>query len=198
MVMNMISLYLKDLKTGFKKDWCRITNILTLTRLICSPIPGIILLSNPGDFKHRIWASAVFLVLALTDLLDGFIARHFNRRTEFGRLLDPIADIVFGLLTLIALSVVNPIARYLLLAVLLWKLQGFFTVHKAAKSGKKPIVEFSGKLRTFVASTVTFVMFCPVGLFPGQHIVTVYAVVIAVLIIVIPTLSDYRDSLEPC
>lgn len=45
-----------------------------------------------GNETHRILAATVFGVCALTDALDGFVARRFNQRSELGALLDPMAD----------------------------------------------------------------------------------------------------------
>lgn len=69
------------------------TRILTvatyLTLLRLSSIPFIVLLMTRSQWGN---ALAVFLVIALTDLADGFIARQFNQQTWFGSLLDPLAD----------------------------------------------------------------------------------------------------------
>jgi len=62
-------------------------NGLTLLRVILTPV--IVLLLFQGEFS---WALLVFLIAGLTDALDGFLARSLRERTEFGRILDPVAD----------------------------------------------------------------------------------------------------------
>jgi cardiolipin synthase len=62
-------------------------NVLTVIRLMLVPVVGYLLLT--GRFGV---AGAVFAVAALTDALDGWLARRLNQITRLGQLLDPIAD----------------------------------------------------------------------------------------------------------
>lgn len=64
-----------------------IPNFITLTRL--AAVPVVIWLILDGDMKIAFW---VFFAAAVSDALDGFIAKHFNLETVFGTFLDPIAD----------------------------------------------------------------------------------------------------------
>jgi CDP-diacylglycerol--glycerol-3-phosphate 3-phosphatidyltransferase len=52
----------------------------------------------------RIGAAGVFLFAATTDGLDGFIARHFNQRSQLGSILDPVADKGLVLVAIVVLS----------------------------------------------------------------------------------------------
>jgi CDP-diacylglycerol---glycerol-3-phosphate 3-phosphatidyltransferase len=65
-------------------------NSLTLFRIFLVPILVVILLTK---FEGKeLWGVAVFLVAALTDVLDGWIARRRGQVTHLGMLLDPLAD----------------------------------------------------------------------------------------------------------
>jgi len=65
-------------------------NSLTLLRIFLVPFLVVVLLTK---FDGKEWVGlAIFLVAALTDLLDGYFARRFNKITRVGMLLDPIAD----------------------------------------------------------------------------------------------------------
>ncbi|MHB0971645.1 MAG: CDP-diacylglycerol--glycerol-3-phosphate 3-phosphatidyltransferase [Thermoanaerobaculia bacterium] len=65
-------------------------NSLTLLRIFMVPVLVVVLLTK---FDGREYVGlAIFLIAALTDLLDGYIARRFKKVTKFGMLLDPIAD----------------------------------------------------------------------------------------------------------
>jgi cardiolipin synthase len=64
-----------------------IANQLTILRMAL--VPALVVLVLQGEMA---WALGVFLVAALTDLLDGFIARWGNQQTRLGAMLDPVAD----------------------------------------------------------------------------------------------------------
>jgi CDP-diacylglycerol---glycerol-3-phosphate 3-phosphatidyltransferase len=65
-------------------------NSLTFLRILLVPLLVVVLLTrfHGSDF----WGLGIFLLAALTDLVDGWIARRFNMVTVAGTLLDPIAD----------------------------------------------------------------------------------------------------------
>lgn len=67
-----------------------IPNTLTLLRIVLIPI-FVVIFYLPGQWSYM--ASAViFLVAAVTDWFDGFLARKLNQSTPFGAFLDPVAD----------------------------------------------------------------------------------------------------------
>jgi cardiolipin synthase (CMP-forming) len=65
-------------------------NILTVFRIALVPVFAIALWL-PGDHA-RLFALGVFALAGISDALDGFIARKLNAGSDFGRMLDPIAD----------------------------------------------------------------------------------------------------------
>lgn len=64
-----------------------VPNAITLLRVAL--IPVLVALIVLGEYE---WAFTVFCVSAISDLLDGFIARRFDLRTRFGAIADPLAD----------------------------------------------------------------------------------------------------------
>jgi CDP-diacylglycerol---glycerol-3-phosphate 3-phosphatidyltransferase len=66
-------------------------NKLTLARIILVPF-FLVMLLNPGIPFHYLWAGLLFGIAALTDHLDGMLARKNNQITTFGKFLDPLAD----------------------------------------------------------------------------------------------------------
>ena len=62
-------------------------NKLTILRVIL--IPVFLILAYAGKSG---WALAVFVIASLTDMADGYIARHYNQITDFGKFMDPLAD----------------------------------------------------------------------------------------------------------
>ncbi len=77
-----------------------IPNLLTILRIILAPVFMFLLLND-----KYVAAFIVLFIASITDFLDGQIARRFNMMTEFGRLLDPIADKVLVFCTIIALLI---------------------------------------------------------------------------------------------
>ena len=68
-------------------------NALTIFRILTLPFCAYALFKNGGDDDSwRIIAFTLFFIVGLSDILDGRIARSRNQITEFGKLLDPIAD----------------------------------------------------------------------------------------------------------
>ena len=74
-----------------KKSWLKdLPNQLTLFRIAVVPL---LLILYPLDFKQlNLFCAALFTLAAITDLLDGFIARQFKLESKLGTILDPVAD----------------------------------------------------------------------------------------------------------
>ena len=76
-------------------------NKLSIARAVC--IPVIVILLYLKDPASRITAGILFILACLTDFLDGRIARKRNLVTDFGKFIDPVADKLLVLTTLIML-----------------------------------------------------------------------------------------------
>jgi len=76
-----------------------LANQLTLLRMGLAPLLVVLVLA-----RQMPWALAVFLLAALTDLLDGLVARRSGQPTALGAMLDPVADKVLLTSSLIALT----------------------------------------------------------------------------------------------
>lgn len=73
------------------KGLWNIPNILTLMRVILIPVLVVLAYLPPFPWQH--WVSAgVFVLAAITDWFDGYLARALNQTSAFGRFLDPVAD----------------------------------------------------------------------------------------------------------
>lgn len=95
-----------------KEDLFTIPNILTYIRLICIPIfVWLMIMYFLSDVKDSwsntyMWASfGVFLFAEITDICDGYIARHFNQISDIGKVLDPIADKVLQCVAMLMLCI---------------------------------------------------------------------------------------------
>jgi cardiolipin synthase len=137
-----------------------VANLLTFLRLILIPI-----FVTAVYYQHFIWALGLFLFAAITDGLDGLVARSFNQKTQLGAILDPMADKIllvtaFVILTLPRFTVTPPIPFWLTAAAIS---RDVFIVLGAAVinmttgfSNFRPSIP--GKLNTFI-QMVTIVLF---------------------------------------
>ena len=76
-------------------------NSLTLLRIILIPLIVILFVSN--DESNRFLAFLLFLIASVTDYLDGLLARYMKQQTNFGEFLDPVADKLLVIITMILL-----------------------------------------------------------------------------------------------
>ncbi len=81
-------------------------NKLTMLRIMLIPI-FVILFEMASIPNNMIWALLVFVVAAITDQLDGHLARKNNQVTSFGKLADPLADKLLTISALICFVEVN-------------------------------------------------------------------------------------------
>jgi CDP-diacylglycerol--glycerol-3-phosphate 3-phosphatidyltransferase len=86
-----------------------LANKITIARILMVPVFVIELLNytGGGGEVHRWVALGVFLLAAIGDGVDGFVARRFQQKTELGALLDPLADKLLLVLGLVILTLDN-------------------------------------------------------------------------------------------
>lgn len=95
-------------------------NLLTLSRIVVIPLV-ILTFYVDGAWTHWV-ASGLFVVAAITDWFDGWLARSWNQVSAFGRFLDPIADkllVAAVLFMLVAFDRVSPWSELPALVILL-------------------------------------------------------------------------------
>lgn len=103
-----------------------IPNLLTLARIFFVPLVVAALVQEkrvydfglPFQFGNEILALVIFLVAALTDLLDGYLARKWSQITTLGMLLDPIADKLLISASLIALVEVKAVPAWMVILII--------------------------------------------------------------------------------
>lgn len=92
---------LKGLGDSRRMRQLNIANILTLARIGLIPI-FVIFFYLPYSW-HYVWTAAIFGLAAITDWLDGYIARKYEQSTKLGAFLDPVADKLMVVVALILL-----------------------------------------------------------------------------------------------
>ena len=125
-------------------------NNLTLVRIALIPVFLMVLyLGFPG--AHW-WALGIFIAASLTDLLDGYVARHYNQITDFGKFMDPLADKMLVMAAMCWFVERGRMAGWALALVLLreFAVSGMRLV--AVEQGRVIAAGWSGKVKT--ASTM--------------------------------------------
>jgi cardiolipin synthase (CMP-forming) len=122
-------------------------NLITLARLLC--VPFAVWLIFEGHYGAAFW---VFVVAGLSDAIDGYIAKNFDRRTRLGALLDPLADKALLTGVYLSLAVTGMLPVWLVVLVVLRDgliLGGFLLVH-ATGAPRKFDPLFISKINTGV------------------------------------------------
>lgn len=91
-----------------------VPNILTIIRFLL--IPLLIIVALQGNYIATI---IVLTISGITDILDGYIARRFNYITNFGKLMDPLADKATQITLLTVLTIQKIIPVWIIVIVLL-------------------------------------------------------------------------------
>ena len=128
-------------------------NLVTLSRIVLIPlIIGLYYLPEDWLSYHgkNIAATVVFILAALTDWLDGYLARRLNQTSAFGAFLDPVADKLIVVGALIALLYLNRVDMLVALIIIGREIAISALREWMAKVGqaKSVAVAFIGKLKT--------------------------------------------------
>ncbi|MBW2507487.1 MAG: CDP-diacylglycerol--glycerol-3-phosphate 3-phosphatidyltransferase [Deltaproteobacteria bacterium] len=89
-------------RASIREDAINLPNLLTMLRIAL--IPGVLFLLWEGTPKSNFWAAILYIGTALTDLIDGYLARKWGQISVLGKFLDPLADKLLVMATLIWLA----------------------------------------------------------------------------------------------
>lgn len=130
---------------------------ITLARVALIPVFMALLLLN-----YNWIALAVFIIASLTDFVDGYIARHCNQVSDFGKFLDPLADKLLVTAAMLIFVQWGRMPSWVVMIVLTreFAVSGLRMV--AASGGKVLAAGWSGKIKTFS----TMVGLCFMMVFP--------------------------------
>ncbi len=92
-------------------------NRVTLARIILIPVMVVVLLANLPDWGPW-WAAILFTLLATTDAVDGYLARSRNEVTNFGKLLDPLADKLLVTAALVSLVELGSLPAWIAIIII--------------------------------------------------------------------------------
>jgi CDP-diacylglycerol--glycerol-3-phosphate 3-phosphatidyltransferase len=147
-------------------NW-NLANGLTTLRIVLVPLFAWLLLREGGDdYASRWWAALVFGAAILTDKIDGDLARRHNIVTDFGKVMDPIADKALTGMALVGLSIIGELWWWVTIVVLgrewgitllrIWVIK--YGVIAASRGGK---------LKTALQGGALFGLILPLHMFTG-------------------------------
>ncbi len=134
-------------------------NKLTLLRMALIPVfLGVLYAGFEGS---RYWALGIFIAASLTDLLDGYIARHYDQITNFGKFMDPLADKVLVMAAMCWFVERGRMPGWVLAVVLLreFAVSGMRLV--AVEQGRVIAAGWSGKVKTAATMVCLCLMMLP-------------------------------------
>ena len=133
-------------------------NKITIFRVLM--IPVFLVLAYSGQM---IWAFVVFVLASLSDMLDGYVARHYNQLTNFCEFMDPLADKVLVMAAMCFFVESGRMPGWALAIVLLreFAVSGMRLI--AVEQGRVIAAAWSGKIKT----TATMICLCLMLLFPA-------------------------------
>ena len=150
---------------------------ITLARVAMIPAYMVTMYLSHGQAGLWMYISlAIFIIASLTDFVDGYIARHYNQTTDFGKFLDPLAD---KLLTIAAMAMfcewaVFPAWALMVILTREFAVSGLRMV--ASQKGSVIAAGWSGKVKT--ASTM--IGLCAMMALPGIDILNWIVIIMIV------------------
>lgn len=163
-----------------------IPNLLSLFRLALVPVFAIVFFQPTPNARYI--AVAIYALAFLTDVLDGYIARHFNMVTSLGRILDPMADKLMTFTVIICITVAGIIPLWAVVVFFLKEAaMGIGALSMLGKVGDVIPANWLGKVSTFVF----FVVCVALVLFPAIPKSWATAMISAALILTIAAFLNY-------
>lgn len=129
-------------------------NIITLARIFFIPFV-IYFLHHPSKNKC-LYGAIIFLFAALTDWVDGYVARQRKEITNFGKFLDPLADKLLVMTALILLLHHRWVPLWAVLLIFIREITIMGLRDIAAQQGAVIAASFSGKIKTFLQMIAIF------------------------------------------
>ena len=135
-------------------------NKLTLLRVVMIPAFLLVLYLNIPMANY--WALAIFAAASITDWLDGYIARHYNQVSVFGKFMDPLADKCLVTAAMAWFVEIGQMPAWALLVVLIREFAVSGLRMLASDQGRVIAAGWSGKVKTASTMVCIILMFLPI------------------------------------
>jgi CDP-diacylglycerol--glycerol-3-phosphate 3-phosphatidyltransferase len=165
-----------------------IANGLTVLRLVLVPVFAVLLFHDDG---HQTWwriaAWAVFAIAAVTDLLDGELARKRGLITDFGKIADPIADKALTGTALVGLSILGDLPWWVTVVILVREIGVTLLRFWVIRHGIIPASR-GGKLKTLLQGVAIGLYILPLE---GWAATLAAVIMAAAVVVTVVTGVDY-------
>ena len=168
-------------------------NMLTVLRIVAVPVIVVVLLDETPHGDEV--AAALFALAAMTDGLDGYIARRRKQVTTFGKLMDPLADKLLIVAALVALVSLDRVAAWIAMVIIARELAVTGLRSLAAEKGVVIAASWLGKVKTAlqVAAITALIVWDPA---PLAVDLLVYAAVVMTVVSGADYFFGLRSRLE--
>ena len=172
-------------------------NLLTFSRIFLTLL-FVVLMTQNGLFVKAL-AAVVFFIASLTDLFDGYYAKKYNLITNWGKLMDPIADKFLVLTVFFIFAQMHLIALWMFIVILAREIIVTGMRLAAVMKGKVLAAEKAGKYKTAaqitaISITLLFIVYQESPLFNAQTVYIVrywqYGIFTAMITAVVLTLTS--------
>jgi CDP-diacylglycerol---glycerol-3-phosphate 3-phosphatidyltransferase len=160
-----------------------VANIITVVRILLAPLFFTLLLVDDGrDGVERVYAAILFVVAMITDSADGIIARRQNLVTDFGKLVDPIADKVIIGGALVSLSILHELPWFVTIIIMVREV-GITVFRFVVISTAVIPASRGGKIKTVLQTVAIVLALCPFWTLFGTWVYAVNTVVMSLAFI---------------
>ena len=168
-------------------------NRLSLIRIACVPVITLLMVLDGMMWTHYA-ALFLFIAASITDFVDGWMARKYNLVTNFGKFIDPVADKLLVLCTMIMLSWHSLLPAWIVVTVLFRELAVDGLRLVAVEQGRVIAAGKLGKIKTICQITMIITHLVAYAQFPLLHILAGWLMIptqLAVLVMTIWSGADY-------
>jgi CDP-diacylglycerol---glycerol-3-phosphate 3-phosphatidyltransferase len=123
-------------------------NVLTLSRIVLAIV--LVYLLEENSLMGNVWAFIVFVIASLTDFCDGHLAKTRGLVSDFGKIMDPIADKILLLSAFGVLAHIGMIAWWMFLVIAVREVLVTVSRVLAMSRGQVLAAERAGKIKTVV------------------------------------------------
>lgn len=140
----------------------KLTTASKITLFRVALIPAVVALLYADFPGHTYWALGAFILASVSDFIDGYIARHYNQVTNFGKFLDPLADklLVISVMCVLAQGVTARVCVLIVVLVREFAVTGLRLV--AVEGGRVIAAAWSGKVKTASTMVCLCLMLLPI------------------------------------